>query len=107
MELEAYLDQKIKEICPIHGISFKDLADKRTWRLDFKDEATDQQKADARAYIQSFDWATEQANAKMISLKDELRSNKVYRKQFADYKAANADGTLDTFADYINSIKVQ
>jgi hypothetical protein len=41
------LDLAIREVAPIHGVSIGRYEDKATWRIDFKDEATDKQKADA------------------------------------------------------------
>lgn len=39
------LDNLIKTVCPIQGVSIFDKRDKSTWRIDFKDEATVEQKA--------------------------------------------------------------
>jgi len=41
------LDEKIKKVAPIHGVSIEDKDDKSTWRIDFKDEATEKQKVKA------------------------------------------------------------
>ena len=49
------LDELIKAVCPIDGISIKDWADKSTWRLDVKKEATPEQVERAKAVIMSFD----------------------------------------------------
>jgi len=49
------LDNKIKLVCPIHGVSIGRKDDKSTWRIDFKDEATKRQKADAQTVIDNFD----------------------------------------------------
>lgn len=50
------IDQAIKALpCPIHGLYIGDLNDKSTWRVDYKDEATDKEKAKAVKYIEEVD----------------------------------------------------
>lgn len=43
------LDQIIKAVCPIHGVSIDRREDKGTWRVGFKDEATASQVLAAQA----------------------------------------------------------
>lgn len=54
------LDNKIKKDCPIDGVSIGRKSDKSTWRIDFKPEATVQQRLDAQAIVDSFDVVVEQ-----------------------------------------------
>lgn len=42
------LDAAIKAVCPIHGVSIGRVDDKAIWRIDFKDEATAEQRSAAR-----------------------------------------------------------
>lgn len=49
------LDAAIKAVAPIHGISVGRKDDKATWRIDFKEEATAEQRAAAQAVIDAFD----------------------------------------------------
>ena len=49
------LDAAIRAVCPIHGVSIGKKDDKSTWRIDFKDEATTEQRASAQAVIDAFD----------------------------------------------------
>ena len=49
------LDAAIKSVCPIHGVSIGRKDDKTTWRIDFKDEATAEQRASAQAVFDTFD----------------------------------------------------
>lgn len=49
------LDSAVKAVCPIHGVSVGDAADKATWRIDHKDEATAQQKVAAQSVVDAFD----------------------------------------------------
>lgn len=50
MKIEE-LDQAIKTVCPIDGVSIGNRADRSTWRIDFREEATDDQRAAARAVM--------------------------------------------------------
>ena len=48
------LDQKIKSVCPIEGVSIGQQDDKSTWRIGFKPEATQAQRAQAQAVVNAF-----------------------------------------------------
>lgn len=50
----ARLDSQIRAVCPIDGVAR--LRD-GTVRIDFRPEATDQQRAAAQAVVDSFDWS--------------------------------------------------
>jgi hypothetical protein len=50
----ADLDIAIKKVCPIHGVS-GDIADLSRIRIDFKDEATREQRDAAREVLRTFD----------------------------------------------------
>ena len=43
----------IEAVCPIHGVA----GDQAGVRIDFRDEATAQQRADAQTVVSSFDWS--------------------------------------------------
>lgn len=45
------LDQNLKKLCPIHGVSIGNPKDGNTWRIDFKDSATEMQRIAATEYI--------------------------------------------------------
>lgn len=55
------LHAAIAAVCPIDGVSVGRKADKATWRIDFKAEATDAQKDAARAAMEGFDFAVAKA----------------------------------------------
>ena len=57
------LHSAIAAVCPIDGVSIGRKNDKSTWRIDFRPEATDAQKAAARAALDAFDVAAEAARA--------------------------------------------
>jgi hypothetical protein len=54
------LDAAVKAVCPIHGISIRRLDDKASWRIDFADGATPEQRTAAAAVVASFDVAAVQ-----------------------------------------------
>jgi len=53
MALQDYFDQKLREIAPIDGVSFVNPKDPKTWRVDFKPEATEEQKAAVNLILQT------------------------------------------------------
>lgn len=48
------LNQALKAVCPIDGVSVGQVADKSTWRIDFKPEATTEQRAAAQGVVDVF-----------------------------------------------------
>ncbi len=52
------LDAQLKAVAPIHGVSIGKLDDKATWRVDFKPEATAEQRQAAQAVIDAADVET-------------------------------------------------
>lgn len=57
----ATLHAAIAAVCPIHGVSIGRKDDKTTWRIDFANDATDPQRAAARAVLEGFNLAAERA----------------------------------------------
>lgn len=53
--IAAQFTAAVAAVCPIHGVSVGRSNDKATWRIDFKDEATAEQRAAAQAVIDAFD----------------------------------------------------
>lgn len=49
------LDQALKAVCPIHGVSIGRKNDKETWRIDFKDDATQEQRLAAERVLAGLD----------------------------------------------------
>ena len=48
------LDKAVKAVAPIHGVSIGKKNVKSTWRIDFKDEATQAEKDAAQLVIDNF-----------------------------------------------------
>lgn len=55
MTIQTQVHAAVASVCPIDGISFGKIADKTTWRIDFKVEASTAQRASAQAVIDAFD----------------------------------------------------
>ena len=58
--LGIYTAQKFNQVLvdagiPIHGVSIGRVDDKESWRIDFKEEATPAQKAQAQQILNDFD----------------------------------------------------
>lgn len=49
------LDDALRAVCPIHGVSIGRRDDKTTWRIDFTSEATLAQRVSAQAVVDAFD----------------------------------------------------
>lgn len=52
--IAGQLHNEISKVCPIVGVSIGDENDKATWRIDFKNEATKEQKQKAMTILNSF-----------------------------------------------------
>lgn len=56
MTTTARLHEAVAAVAPIHGVGVGHPGDKRTWRIDFRAEATKAQRTAARAVLDAFDW---------------------------------------------------
>lgn len=52
----AKLDSEIQKVCPIFGVSIGRKEDKATWRIDYKPEATQEQRDAAVSVMESYVW---------------------------------------------------
>ncbi len=55
MRSVAKLDRSIRAVCPIEGVSVGSADDKKTWRIYFAPEATEEQRAAAQNVLAAFD----------------------------------------------------
>lgn len=69
------LDEKIKAVAPIDGIGVGRFEDKSTWRIDFKDEATQTERVAAQAVVDGFDVAAEEQKIKDKTLSDKAKKD--------------------------------
>ena len=67
------LTEQIAAVCPIHGVSIGRRADKNTWRIDFKDEATAAQRRAAAAALAAFDVRNAELQAAERTAKETMR----------------------------------
>lgn len=105
MEITANLDQKIRSVCPIAGVSIGAVLDKTTWRIDFAEGATTAQKSAAVNVMNSF-MPTEETkraeieaayNAAVSFLKDYPQSEQMsWGAQEAEARAFNANNSAAT-----------
>ena len=54
MTIAAQLEQALRAVCPIDGVSLGNLADKSTWRIDFHASATSAQRRAAQDALTAF-----------------------------------------------------
>ena len=71
MRIES-LDAALKAVCPIDGVSIGRWHDRSTWRVDFREEATEGQRAAAHAVLQDFDPALPELRASAKDLLDAM-----------------------------------
>lgn len=107
MTLQVYLDQEIKKICPIHGISFGDLSDKSTWIFHFMDESTEDQKNAAINFIRSFEWTKELQKNHADQQKIEKYKNDLNMKAgYVGYLVSNPKASFLDYINYLESIQI-
>lgn len=107
MTLQVAVDQAVQKVCPIDGISFGKLDDKKTWRIDFKREATDDQKKLAHEVVEKFVWdEKEQENAERKAQCEKYKDDLLYRKFFKEYKDRIPSATFEDFIAYLKTIEV-
>lgn len=105
MSLQVYLDQAIKAVCPIHGVSFGKLDDKSTWRINFANEATDKQKAEAQKIIDDFVWDdNKKEKYRKIERDEKYKDDLLMRKAFKEYQDTFPQTSFSDFLDYLESI---
>lgn len=66
------VETSIKKVCPIVGVSFGRLDDKTTWRIDFTDDANDEQRKAAQEALDAFDVKTFEQRASILAQLDEI-----------------------------------
>ncbi len=105
MTLQIALDKAIKKVCPIYGISFKDVNDKTTWRIDFMPEASEEQRAAAQKVLQDFKWdAKDQEEAEDDSMLGKYTSDPLAQYAFSLYLKDNPGANFAEFVKYIGSL---
>lgn len=108
VRMQVCLDQEIKKVCPIDGVSFGKLDDKSTWRIDFAKEASHEQKVAAQKLLDDFIWDD---NVKEKCRKDdrdnEYCENLLMKKSYLDYKVDFPSASFSEFLDYLEKMKIE
>lgn len=92
------LETRISLVAPIEGVSIGNLTDKGTWLIQFKAEATQEQRAAAQSVIDQFDVAAEDA----IALADQVEYKASILQLRAEYLSAVA--RLQQIEDFSGTI---
>jgi len=104
MPLQDSLDEKVRLVSPIAGISFGDLNDKRTWRIDFDESATPQQKNAAKDVVDNFVYDDEEKEKdKLRQLVDKVKSDPLYRREYKLYLSTNPSATFKDFIVFLET----
>lgn len=107
MALQDYLDQLIKKVCPIHGISFGKLEDRETWRINYEGTATDEQKVKAELILKNFEWNDEIEQREARKQKIEFHKNNLHMKaQYVLWQKENPEKNFEDFIDYVEAIEI-
>jgi hypothetical protein len=107
MYLQIAVDQAVKAVCPVYGISFGDPANNTTWRIDFMDEATDEQRAAAQQVVDNFTWSdADETNAAAVARIATLKQSPTMKAGYAMYKIANPTATFEDYVAYVDSIEL-
>lgn len=72
------LHNAIEAVAPIFGVSVPNFGDPTTVRIDFKDEATDEQRKAAQAVLSAYDW---------VDVPMKTHKEKAFEAIIADYIA--------------------
>lgn len=67
------LDQQLKNVCPIEGVSIGLWNDKSTWQISFKSEATQSERTLAQSILLTFD-PTKIIEVDRVALKAQLQA---------------------------------
>lgn len=73
----SVLHEQIAAVCPIDGVSIWRWDNRDSWRIDFKEAATDAEKAAARAVVAGFDRAAVQATQRAKREREALVQSKL------------------------------
>jgi len=85
------LHTAIEAVAPIDGVSVGSRADKSSWRVAFKPEATDQQKANAAAVVAGFD--IDAPTVSQVIAERERRLALGFNYDFGDARGVHRIGT--------------
>lgn len=107
MDIREALDQEIQAVCPIEGVSFGKIDDRKTWRIDYAKEANNEQKKKAQEVLEKFEWnEKKQAELERQEKIEEYKKDKFSLFCFDIYKKLNnPDATIEEFMDYLEKLE--
>lgn len=85
------VDAAIRAVCPIDGVSFGKPDDKQTWRIDFKDIATPEQRVAAQSVVDGFDLVAANAADAQIAVRKSTDA--------AEAQASRVDAAVTSLLD--------
>jgi hypothetical protein len=107
MSMEAALDEKIREVCPIDGISFGDLKKKETWKIDFLPNATLEQKLAAAKVLKEFEWDEKSDKEMEDKLRIEtLKQNPAMKGCYFLYLDKVPKATFEEYVAYLDGLSI-
>ena len=112
MLMQIELDNKIKSVCPIHGISFGQItgnieADKPTWKIHFQSGATAEQIAMAQKVLDDFFWNEDiEKQHKKNEKVERYKGNMQIRSNYDLYCRTVKKISFAEYIDYLESIQL-
>lgn len=102
----AAVFEEVAKVAPIHGVSLGVLDDKATWRIDFNDEATQEQRAAGQNAMDAFDADAWEAQ-RVIETKRKAALSAIAQKRLDDDLAAamNAKDAPQAVLEYAAALK--
>ena len=102
------LDQQIKAVCPIDGVSFGKEDKKETWSIQFSPEATMEQKKAAIEVLDNFRWDDKKdmecdETARISDLKTQLPMKAGYIL----YTDSHPKASFEDYIAYLDGIVIQ
>lgn len=105
MRLEFVIQEAVDKVCPNWGMSFGKLDDKKTWTVNFKQEATDDQKKQAQAVIDNFVWDDKaKKDAEHKSKIDQYQNDLVMKAIYQLYVRQNPELSFSDFIKYLDTL---
>lgn len=100
--LAQLLDEQLKEVAPIYGVSIGKENDKSTWEINFKDEATESERDAAQVVIDNFDKAESDKEDGKLEIK--TQANQDILSLYSIWKQRNmiAEGLLELISFLID-----
>lgn len=105
--LQAILHEKISAVCPIDGISFGCYNKKTTWKIDYQEAATLDERKAAHQIMMDFVWNEDEEAAAAESARiDQYKQNPNTKAGFILYQDTHPKATFEEYMRYIDEIQI-